>query len=665
MKRTAVLALFLVTTGLQQEHDQEHRDYPIRPVPFTQVEILDGFWLPRLETNRKVTIPYSFQKCEETGRISNFAKAGGLEQGKFEGIYFNDSDVFKVIEGASYSLQLHPDPKLESYLDEVIAKIAAAQEEDGYLYSNRTIDPDEASDGAGNKRWTNLKVFHELYNVGHLYEAAVAHHQATGKRTLLDVALRNADLVAEVFGPDKNTGVPGHVEIEIGLVKLYRETGKAKYLELSKFFIDQRGNSQGHTLYGEYAQDHEPVLRQDEAVGHAVRAGYLYSGVADIAALTGESAYTEAIDRIWNNVVSKKLYITGGIGARRRGEAFGDNYELPNATAYNETCAAIANMLWNHRLFLLKGESKYLDVLERTLYNGFLAGISLKGDTFFYPNPLSADGVFTFNQGAVERKPWFDCSCCPVNIVRMIPSLPGYIYAVKDQAVYVNLFINSRANVDVDGEILVIEQKSEHPWEGRIRFTLNPPSALDLTLRIRLPGWARNEVVPSDLYRYSQAAEPGIQILVNAEETNFELDKGYAVLQRTWKKGDMIQLSLPMPIRKVLGNDLVEATRGRLAIERGPLVYCAEGIDNRGSALNLLLEKEAELKLEAAGDILGGLSVIRGSARVKGPVTQDADQWRTQPMMAIPYYAWAHRGAGEMTVWFPYVAEAFTSPEGD
>lgn len=464
MEKLAVLTLTLLAGCTQQQT----RDYPIQPVPFTQVEILDGFWRPRFDINREVTIPYNFQKCEETGRISNFAKAGDLEVGEFEGIFFNDSDVFKVIEGASYSLQLNPDPELEQYLDDVIAKIAAAQEEDGYLYTNRTIEPEKAADEGGTERWTNLEVFHELYNVGHLYEAAVAHYQATGKRTLLEVALMNADLILEVFGPDKNMGVPGHEEIEIGLVKLYRVTGEEKYLNLARFFVEQRGNAEGHELYGKYAQDHEPVLQQGEAVGHAVRAGYLYSGVADVAALTGEDTYVQAIDRIWMNVVSKKLYLTGGIGSSRRGEAFGSNYELPNATAYNETCAAIANMLWNHRLFLLKGDSKYMDVFERTLYNGFLAGVSMEGDTFFYPNPLEFDGVYTFNQGSVGRKPWFDCSCCPVNVVRMIPSLPGYIYAVREHEVFVNLYINSQASLQVAGTPLTITQQSQYPWNGTI-----------------------------------------------------------------------------------------------------------------------------------------------------------------------------------------------------
>jgi DUF1680 family protein len=391
-------------------------DYPVTPVAFTRVGFADAFWSQRLETNRKVTIPYDFQKCEDTGRVDNFVKATGLMEGSHEGIFFNDSDVFKVIEGASYSLSLHADPDLDAYLDDLIAKIAAAQESDGYLYTARTIDPGAVTaEREGLTRWSNLRVNHELYNVGHMYEAAVAHYQATGKRNFLDIALKNAELIDSVFGPDKKRDVPGHQEVEIGLVKLYRITGEKRYLELAKFFLDERGHARGRELYGNFdnpgvMQDHLPVVEQDEAVGHAVRAVYMYSGMADAAALTGDQAYLEALNALWDNVVAKKLYLTGGIGARHHGEAFGDDYELPNDTAYTETCAAIGNIYWNHRMFLLHGDAKYLDVLERSLYNGFLSGIALSGDRFFYVNPLSFDGETDFNRDdSRERLPWFGC----------------------------------------------------------------------------------------------------------------------------------------------------------------------------------------------------------------------------------------------------------------
>ncbi len=398
----------------------------------------DGFWSPRLKTNRQVTIPYDFARCEETGRIDNFAKAGRLMPGEFRGIFFDDSDVYKVIEGAAYSLAVQPDAKLDAYLDALIVKIAAAQEPDGYLYTARTLNPDNPPAGSGKHRWENERESHETYNLGHLFEAAVAHHQATGKRSLLDVAIKAADLVDRTFGLDGRHEVPGHQEIEIGLVKLYRETGDERYLRLAKFFLDERGRADHHQLYGPELQDHVPVVQQSEAVGHAVRAAYMYSGMADVAALTGDDAYIRAIDRLWENVISRKLYLTGGIGARAQTEAFGADYELPNKQAYNETCAAIALAMWAERMFLLEGNSKYIDVLERVLYNGFLSGISLDGDKFFYPNPLACDGRTPFNQGTLGRAPWFACSCCPVNVARFVPSLPGYVYATRDKAIYVN-----------------------------------------------------------------------------------------------------------------------------------------------------------------------------------------------------------------------------------
>ncbi len=435
-------------------------------VPFTEVSLDDDFWARRIETNRKVTIWYDFGKCEETGRINNFAKAGGLMEGEFEGIYFNDSDVFKVIEGAAYSLKTHYDARLDKYLDDLIAKIAAAQEDDGYLYTNRTINPAKAADGAGSKRWSKLRQFHELYNVGHMYEAAVAHYRATGKRTLLEVAIKNADLVDKVFGPGKKIDVPGHEEIEIGLVKLYQVTNEKRYLNLAKFFIDMRGRKDKRQIYGTYCQDHTPVIEQTKAVGHAVRAGYLYSGMADVAAHTGQKAYIAALDKIWDNVVSKKLYITGGIGSNPGGEAFGDDYELPNKSAYNETCAAIANALWNHRMFLLHGHARYIDVLERVMYNGFLSGISLTGNRFFYQNPLASDGNY-------QRSEWFGCSCCPVNVVRFIPSLSGYVYAYRNRDIYVNLYAAGSGTVKLPDNNIKLIQQTRYPWDGKVNISVD------------------------------------------------------------------------------------------------------------------------------------------------------------------------------------------------
>jgi DUF1680 family protein len=632
-------------------------DYPIQPVPFTQVHFEDAFWAPRLETNRTVTLPANFQKCEETGRISNFAKAGGLMEGKHEGIFFNDSDVFKIVEGAAYTLALKDDPKLDAYVDHLIELFAAAQEEDGYLYTARTIDPENPAPGAGAERWAVIRHAHELYNVGHMYEAAVAHYLATGKRSFLEVALKNADLIAQVFGPEGRHEPPGHEEIEIGLSKLYRVTGDQKYLDLAKFFLDQRGNANRDELWGIYLQDHLPVLEQKEAVGHAVRAGYLYSGMADVAALTGDAAYAKAINTLWDNVVTSKIYLTGGIGARREGEAFGDAYELPNKTAYNETCAAIANCLWNHRLFLLNGDAKYMDVFERTLYNGFLAGVSIEGDTYFYPNPLEADGITPFNQGATGRSPWFDCSCCPSNIVRFIPSLPGYAYAMRGDEVYVNLFVAGQATLDVAGAKLELKETTAYPWDGAVRIEVKPDTAAERTLLIRIPTWAQGQPGPGNLYRYVDPASVEPVVKVNGETVPLEVDKGYLPIRRTWEAGDVVEIHFDMPIRRVLCDEKVADNRGKVALERGPIVYCAEGIDNKGEVNNIVLEDSVALQVEARPDLLNGPMVISGTARALHR-TEDGAASSDQPFLAIPYYAWAHRGAGKMNVWLARSDEA-------
>ncbi len=621
----------------------ETMDYPIQPVPFTSVRVDDDFWAPRIKTNKDVTLPYNFQKSDETGRLRNFAIAGGLEEGEFEGIFFNDSDVFKIIEGASYTLQVEDDPELKMYLDDLIAKIAAAQEDDGYLYTNRTINPEKAADGAGEERWTNLAVYHELYNVGHMYEAAVAHYLATGERTFLDVALKNADLVNEVFGPGKNMGVPGHQEIEMGLVKLYRVTRDLKYLKLAKFFVDQRGNDEGHDLFGEYCQDHELFAEQEEAVGHAVRACYFYSGATDVAALTGTSAYDSALQNIWEDIVYRKIYLTGGIGAEPRHEGFGPAYELPNATAYTETCAAIALMFWNHRMFLRSGEVKYMDVFERILYNGFLAGISFEGNTFFYPNPLETDGVATFNQGVCGRSPWFDCSCCPVNVVRVIPSIPGYIYAAKDNSVYVNLYMSNEADLEVGETKFRISQHTSYPWNGDIKIIIESDIPEETSFLLRIPGWLRNEVMTGDLYSYIDDAALSYSVSVNDKKVDPEIEKGYLIISgHSWKKGDQIDLGFDMKVRKVVSNDKVEANLNKIALERGPIVFCAEEVDNQMGVADLSLQEEASFVFDYDSNLLGGLGTIRGNSFVNN---------KEESFKAIPYYAWAHRNMGEMAVW--------------
>lgn len=635
-------------------------DYPIQPVPLTAVTVEDGFWTPRLETNRVVTLWHCFRKCEETGRIANFAKAAKQQSGEFQGTPFDDSDVFKVIEGAAYVLAARPDPELDKYLDELIALIAAAQEPDGYLYTARTIDPKCRVDFFGPERWSNLAVSHELYNVGHLYEAAVAHQQATGKTTLLDVALKNAELLCETFGPGKLQEPPGHQEIEIGLVKLFRATGREKYLRLARFFVDIRGRADTHKLRGPYQQDHAPLVEQTEAVGHAVRAAYFYSGAADVAALTGHVEYQRALERLWEDVVGRKLHLTGGIGANPRGEAFGAAYELPNRTAYLETCAAIANVFWNQRMFQLHGDARYVDVLERVLYNGFLSGVALSGDRFFYPNPLESDGKTPFNHGRAERAAWFGCACCPVNVVRFVASLPGYLYAVRDNELFVNLFVGSRATVRVGERTVKLTQQTRYPWEGTVRLTVAPEKPAEFTVKVRIPGWVLGRPVPSDLYRYAEVESSGanavrdLVVWVNGREVaGGALDRGYLPLRRRWRAGDTIEVRLPLSARRVLAHPAVQANAGRVAVERGPIVFCAEGADHGGRVLNQVLPDEAALRTEFQPNLLGAVTVVRATGQVVERAPDDQAAVRAAELTLIPYYAWNHRGANEMAVWLP------------
>ncbi len=620
------------------------RDYPVQAIPLTQVSIRDKFWQPRIETAIKITIPYDFKKCEETGRIDNFSKAGGLMDGPHEGIFYDDSDVFKVVEGAAYALQVAPNSELEAYVDDLIEKFAAAQEDDGYLYTARTIDPANPPERCGRERWSNLIVNHELYNVGHMYEAAVAYFQATGKRKFLELALRNADLIDAVFGIDKLRDVPGHQEIELALVRLYRVTEDEKYLRLAKFFLDERGQAHERELYGDYCQDHLPVTQQTEAVGHAVRAAYMYAGMADIAATAADADYVAAVQGIWDNVVSKKLALTGGIGARHHGEAFGADYELPTLTAYNETCAAQANILWNHRLFLLTGEAKYIDILERTLYNGFLAGIGLDGKSFFYVNPLASDGHYRFNRDSqLTRQPWFQTSCCPTNIVRLLPSLSGYIYAVREQEVYVNLYIASQGRVRLEDNEITLIQSTDYPWDGTVQLDVSVPQPKTFTLKLRIPSFAQNQPLPSDLYRYAETAAEPVRLSVNGEELPVHIDKGYVSISRRWSNSARITLELPMPVRRVLAHAAVEHLRGKVALERGPIVYAIEAADNDADVLELALADSSQLEIKHQPNLLQGLTVIQGAA-------VDA-RGNSSSFTAIPYYAWGHRETGAMAVW--------------
>jgi uncharacterized protein len=665
MKRTAYFfiaffALVTITVSGQQ------KDYPISAVPFTDVKLTDKFWLPRIKTNHAVTIPASFERCESTGRIRNFEMAAA-KSGKFCTIFpFDDTDIYKTIEGASFSLSIIPDKKLELYIDTLIQKVAMAQEPDGYLYTARTINPLEPHHWAGRERWEREReLSHELYNSGHLFEAAAAHYQATGKRNLLNIALKNADLVCSVFGPDKKHVAPGHQVVEMGLVKLYRITGKKEYLSTAKFFIEERGNYKGYDSTskdpfknGSYWQDHKPVVDQDEAVGHAVRAGYLYAAMADIAALTGDHKFLDAIDKIWNNVVSKKIYIQGGIGASGEGERFAGNYELPNATAYNETCAAIANVYWNQRMFQLHGESKYVDILERSLYNGLLSGVGMDGKSFFYTNAMEIRNSHTHKDQEGARSGWFPCSCCPTNIARIIPSVSGYMYGVRNNALYVNLFANSTSNVLIAGKKIEVIQENNYPWDGKLVFRVNPEKATTLNILIRIPGWSQDQVMASDLYSFSKHEKKIVAISLNGKSFDYKVENGYAVLNRSWKKGDVIEVNLPMEIQQIVSNDKIENNIGRVALQRGPLVYCAEWTDNNGLVSNIVLPENSNFTAEVRSDVLNGVTVLKSNAQAISVEAGNSVSTKNQAFIAIPYYAWAHRGKGEMMIWLPQRVKA-------
>ncbi len=644
---SAAAILLLTSADKNKKTPNQDGGYPITPVQFTSVKVGDGFWGQRLKASREVTIPLAFSKCEETGRYENFVKAAHpSDEYEVGGLAFDDTDVYKTIEGASYVLQTYPDKKLEAYIDSVLLIVKGGQEPDGYLYTSRTMNPKHPHGWAGTKRWEKVEeLSHEFYNLGHMVEGAVAHYQATGKRNFLDIAIKYADcVIREVgLGPGQVDRVPGHQIAEMALCRLYLVTGEKKYLDQAKYFLDRRGRTANRDSYN---QSHLPITEQDEAVGHAVRATYMYSGIADVAALTGDKEYIETIDRIWDNIVSKKLYITGGIGATNRGEAFGKNYELPNATAYCETCAAIGNVYVNHRMFLLHGESKYYDVLERTLYNGLLSGVSLQGDGFFYPNPLESAGGY-------ERKAWFGCACCPSNICRFIPSVPGYVYAVNGSDLYVNLYMPNTLTQKVNGKDVVLRQDTGYPWNGDVQITIDKNSAKTFSLKLRIPGWVRGEVAPGELYKYADGKSLGYKVLVNGEEVSSELDKGYFTITRNWKKGDKVSLHLDMEPRVVTAREEVEADRGRIAIERGPIVYCAEAADNSFPVRSVLMGPDPDMTV-SHGDVLG-YPVEKISAIAQTLHYDQMGRLRVDDvkLTMIPYYAWCHRGAGEMTVWLP------------
>lgn len=688
---TALICFFALCWGTVSAQS----GYPYTQVPFTSVKITPNtFWGNRIQAAREVTIPLAFSKCETEHRYKNFEMAAytlqhpghpGLQTpewdvSKFMGFSFDDTDVYKTIEGASYVLQTYPDAKLKAYIDSVLDVVGAAQEPDGYLYTARTINPEHPHQWSGKQRWEVEEILsHELYNLGHMVDAACAHYQATGSTKFLDIAKRYADCVIKEVGPNAGQAcvVPGHQIAEMALARLYVLTGEKKYLDEAKFLLDYRGKTQRHDIY---SQSDKPVVDQTEAWGHAVRAGYMYASMADVAALTGDEDYIKAIDTIYENIVSKKYYLTGGVGARHQGEAFGADYELPNLTAYNETCAAISMVYLFERMFLLHGDAKYIDCLERTLYNGVISGMSVDGGKFFYPNPLSSDGHYRFNaDNTMTRQPWFGCACCPSNLSRFIPSMPGYIYGVRDNNLYVNLFAANTATIQVNGKNVTLEETTEYPWNGDIAIKVlqikkskssnrtrealgssKKSSNGQINMMVRIPGWVLNKVVPSDLYSFSDDILAGYEVTVNGQRVEGELQNGYLAINRNWKKGDVVRIHFDMPVRTVLANLRVSDDRGRIAVERGPLVYCAEWADNAGiNPHHLLLARQPQFELEEGYGIQNTegdgktfqVTAITAQAQEASVTREGKLQAKDVRVRLIPYYAWNHRGAGKMDVW--------------
>jgi len=592
-------------------------------VPFSAVRIEDDFWSPRLEANRTVTIPHNLRELKRQGSLDSFALLSGRTTGKYRGYMWGDSDVYKTLQGIVHSLQLHADPELRDRLEEIVSDIVAAQAADGYLMPHIQLAEPQYTHFADETTRTC-----ELYSMGHMIEAAVAHYQTTGRRGFLDAAIKAADLMVREYGPGRNEKPSGHPEIELALVKLYRATSEDKYLALARYLVRQA--QQHGTLWSG-----PPFLGHDQAIGHAVAAAYLYSGATDVAVLSEDDKLLRLLQRKWENVVGRKMYLTGGIGVRTHGEAFGDDYELPNSQAYCETCAAIAHALWNHRMFLARGDARYVDVLERIIYNGFLAGVSLSGDRFFYPNPLES-------RGGYQRSLWFGCACCPVNVVRFFPIVPGFLYATRGDTLHVNLFADSSANVQIGGTSVNLRHQTRYPWDGHAKLAIDPQKTASFTLAVRIPGWARNQPVPSDLYRYDDAEKPMVKLAVNREPVPLpSLEKGYAPITRQWRPGDVVTLDMAMPVRRAVANDAVSADCGCFAVERGPLVYCAEGADNGGKVLDKVPGPHLKFLTQHRADLLGGVVTVKMEPQGGG----DA-------LTLIPYYAWANCGANEMTVWF-------------
>ena len=638
-KHLMVPAVLFVTTATSQTSFQK-----IYPVPFSDVTITDLFWKPKMETVATATLDACVNYTQDkTGRIRNFEKAA-KRSGKHEGIYYDDSDVYKAIEAIAYSLKNYPDAELEKSTDEWIDKIAAAQLPDGYLNTYYILTDI-------NKRWTDMEK-HEDYCAGHLIEAGIAYYNTTGKSKLLNTAIRFADHIDSVFRQQNRPWVSGHQEIELALMKLYHHTQNKKYLELSNWFLEQRGHGNGRGVIWDqwkdpdYCQDGLPVKDQRKITGHAVRAMYLYTGAADVAAVTNDAGYITAMDSIWQDVVFHHMYITGGIGAQGSNEGFGKPYDLPNATAYCETCASVGMVFWNQRMNMLSGNTKYIDVLERSLYNGALDGLSLSGDRFFYGNPLASSGNH-------NRSEWFGTACCPSNIARLVSSLGNYIYGTSNDAVWVNLFAGSRTTVQLHKNKVDIAMETGYPWKGNVKLTVSPAKKQSFELRIRIPGWL-SEPVPGNLYRYDTPEKEVPVIQVNGSPVPYDVSGGYAVVKQIWKKGDVITMDLPMKVRKILSNPAVKQNKNRIALQYGPLVYCVEGANDEFDAGGVIVPDGTTFEISYESSLLGGVNVLRFEAPVV-TVSHDGLSVSTlrKKITAIPYFSWSNRGSTDMQVWLP------------
>ena len=641
-------------------------DYPLKPVPFNKVEMTSDFWRPRLVTQRKTLVPFAFERTQRG--VEHLQAARDFLAGKkvedHRAHRFIDSDLYKVMEGAAYLLQLQRDPELEKTLDVLADVIAGAQHGNGYLYPSHTTGVGQAKNMMGDKPYTFIVHSHELYNVGHMYEAAIAYYRATGKKKLLDVAEKSAQHINKVIfegDPAYNGGkpirqAPGHQEMELALVKLYRVTGKSLYLDMARKFLEIRGvtyvpDGEG-VMSPTYAQQHAPVTEQKEAVGHAVRATYLYSAMADVGTLTGEPGYGKALGHIWGNITNTRMHITGGLGAVHGIEGFGPQYELPNADAFNETCAAVGNVLFNYRMFLLHKDAKYLDVAEVALLNNVLAAVNLEGNRFFYVNPLEADGKYPFNHGTAGRAPWFGTACCPSNMARLVPQVPGMTYAHDDSNLYITFFAESRTEVELNGVRVAVEQKTAYPNDGEVSVAINPAKPTKFRLRLRIPTWTQARFVPGQLYRYVDSSTAPVTLTVNGQRVEARIEKGFASIEREWRSGDRVVLNMPMPVRVTQCHPAVKANTNRIAFTRGPFVLCAEGLDNGGATQRFYYDQLPD----SSDSKVTMLTLDAGSfiqAEVPARAVTKEGKSEAATLKLTPYYAWNNRGTSSMTVWFP------------